>query len=48
MNLTGNGNIRPENLEFMMHKHSGATKRQADNYAAMEREEKRDEPVRDR
>lgn len=46
MNLTGNGNIRPENLELMIHKHSGIAKRQADNYAFLEREEKKDESVR--
>ena len=40
MNLTGNGNIRAENLEIMLHKHSGTIKRQADNYAEAEREEK--------
>lgn len=40
MNLTGNGNVRPEDLEIILHKHSGAVKRQADNYAEAEREEK--------
>ena len=46
MNLTGNGNIRVEDLKNMMHKHSGIAKRQADNYAFLEREEKKDESVR--
>ena len=40
MNLTGNGNVGPEDLEIILHKHSGTVKRQADNYAATEREEK--------
>ena len=40
MNLTGNGNVRAEDLEIMLHKHSGTVKRQADNYAEVEREEK--------
>ena len=40
MNLTGNGNVRAEDLGNMVHKHSGIAKRQADNYAATEREEK--------
>lgn len=40
MNLTGNGNVRPEDLEIILHKHSGTVKRQADNYAATEREDK--------
>lgn len=46
MNLTGNGNVKTEDLELMIHKHSGMAKRQADNYAAVEREEKRNESVR--
>ena len=48
MNLTGNGNVSVKELELMLHKHSGAYKRQADNYAATEREEKTNESVRDR
>ena len=40
MNLTGNGNVIPEDLEIMIHKHSGTVKRQADNHTATEREEK--------
>ena len=40
MNLTGNGNVRVEDIENMEHKHSGIAKRQADNYATTEREEK--------
>lgn len=46
MNLTGNGNVRAEDLENMVYKHSGIAKRQADNYAATEREEKRNESIR--
>lgn len=46
MNLTGNGNVKAEDLELMRSKHSSIAKRQADNYAAMEREEKRNESVR--
>lgn len=46
MNLTGNGNVKAEDLELMVHKHSGMAKRQADNYTAVEREEKRNESVR--
>lgn len=41
MNLIGNGNVRPEDLEIMIHKHSGTAKRQAGNHAATEREEKK-------
>lgn len=48
MNLTGNGNISVKELELIMHKHSGTHKRQAENYAATEREEKTNESVRNR
>lgn len=46
MNLTGNGNVSAKELELVTHKHSGTYKRLADNYNAAEREEKRNEPVR--
>lgn len=46
MNLTGNGNVSSEDLELTVHNHSGTYKRHADNYAAAEREEKRNESVR--
>lgn len=46
MNLTGNGSISERELEVIRHKHSGIYKRQADNYTAVEREEKKNEFVR--
>ena len=48
MNLTCNVNVSTKDMELMVYKHSGTYKRQADNYAATEREEKTNESVRNR
>ena len=48
MNLTGNGNIKDEYLEIITHRHSGPIKRQTNNYKLAEREENKNESVRNR
>lgn len=48
MNLTGNGSISEKEMNDIRVKHSGIYKRQADNYSTAEREEKRNESVRNR
>lgn len=48
MNLTGNGNVSAKETEIARYEHSGIYRRQAENYAAAERKEKRNETVRDR
>lgn len=48
MNFTGNGNIQAEYLEIATHRHSGPIKRQANNYSLTEREENKNESVRNR
>jgi hypothetical protein len=48
MNFTGNEDIKDEYLEIITHRHSGLIKRQANNYRLAEREENKNESVRNR
>lgn len=48
MNFTGNGDIKDEYLKIITYRHSGPIKRQANNYRLAEREENKNESVRNR